>query len=94
MQDRAGLIHAKLPHEFHADRPGLVCAPNDRVRLRIQPIAGITLSLISRRRAQSYFGAGAGMNSIPCRWPIEGTFTKSSGTVRTSRFISSKNADE
>ena len=26
MQDRAGLIHAKLPHEFHADLPGLVRA--------------------------------------------------------------------
>ena len=26
MQDRAELIHAKLPHEFHADLPGLVRA--------------------------------------------------------------------
>jgi hypothetical protein len=39
-------------------------------------------------------GTGAGMNSIPCRWPIAGTLAKSSGTVRTSRFRSSKNAEE
>ncbi len=39
-------------------------------------------------------GVGAGMNSIPCRWPIAGTLAKSSGTVRTSRFRSSKNAEE
>jgi hypothetical protein len=39
-------------------------------------------------------GVGAGMNSIPCRWPIAGTLAKSSGIVRTSRFTSLKNAEE
>jgi hypothetical protein len=34
-----------------------------------------------------------GINSIPCRSPIVGTLAKSSGTVRTSRFTSLKNAE-
>jgi len=32
VQDRAGLIHAKLPHEFPADLPGSRSCPNDGVR--------------------------------------------------------------
>ena len=39
MQDRAGLIHAKLPHEFHADHPGLVHAP----RIEFGPLRSVVI---------------------------------------------------
>src|SRR5882672_2571956 len=76
--------------------PAMDSDPPTRLSFDVDDLLGVCCRTALRRDHVSCgpAGVGAGMNSIPCRWPIAGTLAKSSGIVRTSRFTSLKNAEE